>query len=64
MRTQIVRFGNTYEGDIIKFNKGYREVEMDGNGKFVRGYNPKDSCFVERVITQNPLVRLKRYLIG
>ena len=64
-KTQIVQVRNTYVGDVLKFNEGYFEVSLDSNGnKGVRGANLTENSWVERVITKNPLVRLKRYLVG
>ena len=64
-KTQIVQLRDTHVGDVLKFNEGYFEVSLDGNGnKGVRGVNLAENSWVERVITQNPLIRLKRYLIG
>lgn len=65
MKKQVVKFKNTYAGDVLKFKQGYFEVEVgiDGN-KRVKGELLSENTIVERVITQNPLVRLKRKLVG
>ena len=64
-KSQIVQLRNTYVGDVLKFNEGYFEVSLDSNGnKGVRGTNLAENSWVERVITQGPLLRLKRYLVG
>ena len=65
MKTQVVAFSQTYDGDILKVDGKYVQVIEDPNGqKYVRGYHTFDDIIVERVITKNPLIRLKRYLIG
>lgn len=65
MKTQIVRETQIKNGDILKVEGGYVEVrENDSGDKTIRaGILRKDGIF-ERVITQGPLVRLKRYLVG
>ena len=65
MKTQVLAFSETYVGDILKVDGKYVRVAEDPNGqKYVRGYHTFDDIIVERVITKNTLVRLKRYLIG
>ena len=65
MKTQVVEFSQTHVGDILKVDGKYVQVVEDPNGqKYVRGYLTFDDIIVERVITKNPLVRLKRYLVG
>ena len=65
MKTQVVKFEDTHVGDVLKFSRGYFDVRLSNNGiKYVEGEHLGYDSIVERVITQNPLVRLKRYLIG
>ena len=66
MKTQVLRFEQTHVGDVLKLPSGkYREVRISVEGnKYVRDCSAKDGDIVERVITKNLLVRLKRYLIG
>ena len=65
MKTQVLKFGNTHVGDVLKLSQGYFDVKVGIAGlKCVKGEYFAEDTIVERVITQNPLVRLKRYLIG
>ena len=65
MKTQVVKFKDTHAGDVLKFDRGYFEVKIDVKGdKLVKGAYFSGDRIMERVITKNPLVRLKRYLVG
>ena len=64
MKTQAVEFHKCKENDILIFEGQLCKVNSGSGGLFVKSqYLAKDHV-VERVITQGPLTRLKRYLVG
>ena len=64
MKTEAVKLANTRVGDLIKLNDRFAEVEATGDYKRVGGMCSVNGTIVERVITENWLVRLKRKLVG
>ena len=64
--TQIVKFNQLHVGDVLVDGNRLLEV-VDKGPKLlsVVDLDVKDSeTLYERVITHNPLTRLKRYLVG
>ena len=65
MKTQVVKFKDTYENDVVKIQGDLHFVRKDFTGEScILGLLIDHEHAVERVITQSPLVRLKRYLVG
>ena len=65
MKTEAVKFKNTYENDVVVIRGDLYFVRKDFTGEScIPGLDLNGEGAVERVITQGPLLRLKRYLVG
>ena len=64
MKTEVIELKDAHVGDMIKIKDGFAKVEATGDYKSVGNKHSVNGDIVERVITQNPLIRLKRYLVG
>ena len=65
MKTQVVKFKDTYKNDVVVIHGDLYFVRKDLMGQScIPGLNLNSEGAVERVITKNPLIRLKRYLVG
>ena len=64
MKTQAVEFCKCKENDILIFEGQLCKVNLGSGGLLVKAQYLAGDYVVERVITKNPLIRLKRYLVG
>ena len=65
MKTQAVDLQRCKENDILVFEGRLYKVKSNNDGsKSVKGVHIREDSVVERVITKNLLIRLKRYLVG
>ena len=66
MKTEAVKFKDTYKNDVVVIRGDLyfvRKRNITGES-YILGLSLNEEAPVERVITQGPLTRLKRYLVG